>query len=104
MLDFSLLNLGSIIFGLIACILPIINLMQLNQPNQKKWIIFSVTSLSSCSISLSMQIFYTKYLVSIEDWSALMDTSNAVALAAVILLIVTILLNALTLVYYRQKI
>jgi len=50
-----------------------------------------------------MQIFYADHLVKIEDWSALMDTSNAVALVATLLLAVTIILNAITLVVYHGK-
>jgi cytochrome c oxidase subunit 4 len=50
-----------------------------------------------------MQIFYTNHLVKIEDWSALMDTSQAVAFVAALLLVVTIILNAITLIVYHGK-
>lgn len=97
------LNLGSIILGLIAWILPIVNLMQHNKADHRNWVVFSLASVSACAISLCMQIFYTDHLVKIEDWSALMDTSHAVALAASLLLVVTIVLNAITLVVYHGK-
>jgi hypothetical protein len=45
-----------------------------------------------------MQILYTDNLVQIEDWSALLDTSHAVAWVSAVLLIVTIILNAVTLI------
>ncbi|WP_199794680.1 hypothetical protein [Lentibacillus sp. Marseille-P4043] len=48
-------------------------------------------------------IFYSYHLVKIEDWSALMDTTGAVALLATVLLTVTILLNVITLVVYRNR-
>ncbi|WP_348775046.1 hypothetical protein [Psychrobacillus sp. NEAU-3TGS] len=60
-------------------------------------------SLIACAISLSFQIFYTAHLVKIEDWSALMDTTHATALATAVLLIVTIVLNVITLLMYRYK-
>lgn len=41
--------------------------------------------------------FYTDYLVKIEDWTALMDTSYAVAFVSLILLMVTIILNVISL-------
>jgi len=98
------LNLGSLVLGLIAWILPIVNLMQHNKADHRNWAAFSVASVSACAISLCMQIFYTDHLVKIEDWSALMDTSHAVALVATLLLVVTIILNAITLVvYYGNK-
>lgn len=97
------LNLGSLVLGLIAWIFPVVNLMQRNKAPHKNWVVFSVASVSSCAISLCMQIFYTNHLVKIEDWSALMDTSHAVALVATLLLVVTIILNVITLVVYYGK-
>lgn len=97
------LNLGSLALGLIAWILPVVNLMQHNKADRRNWAVFSVASLSACATSLCMQLFYSDYLVKIEDWSALMDTSSAVALVATILLVVTIILNAITLVVYYRK-
>ena len=97
------LNLGSLVLGLIAWIFPVVNLIQHNKAPHKNWVVFSVASVSACAISLCMQIFYTNHLVKIEDWSALMDTSHAVALVATLLLVVTIILNVITLVVYYGK-
>ena len=97
------LNLGSLLLGLIAWILPVVNLVLHDKTDNRNWIAFSVASVSTCAISLCMQLFYTDYLVKIEDWSALMDTSHAVAWVAALLLVVTIILNAITLVVYYGK-
>ena len=97
------LNIGSLVLGLIAWLLPIINLVQYNKVNNRKWIILSVASVSACAISLYVQILYTDYLVKIEDWSALMDTSDGIASIAKLLLVVTIMLNLVTLVVYYKK-
>ncbi len=97
------LNIGSLVLGLIAWVLPVVNLVQHNKADHRNWVIFSVVSVSACAISLCMQIFYTDHLVKIKDWSALMDTSHAVALVAASLLVVTIILNAITLVVYYEK-
>jgi hypothetical protein len=98
---FSFLNLGSFLLGLLAWILPVVILMRYKNNDHRNWFTFPIMSLSACAISLSFQIFYTYHLVEIEDWSALMDTTSAVAFAAVVLLIVTILLNGITLIVYR---
>lgn len=103
MFGYGLLNLGSLVLGLIAWILPAVNLAKHNKANHRNWVVFSVASVSACAISLCMQIFYGNYLVRREDWSALMDTSNAVALVSTILLVVTIVLNAITLVIYHGR-
>ena len=97
------LNLGSLVLGLIAWILPVVNLVQNNKADHRNWVVFSVVSLSACATSLCMQLFYSDHLVKIEDWSALMDTSHAVALVATLLLAVTIILNVITLVVYYRK-
>ena len=97
------LNLGSLLLGLIAWILPVVNLVQHNKADRRNWMVFSVVSLSACAASLCMQLFYSAHLVTIEDWSALMDTSHAVALVAALLLAVTIILNAIALVVYSRK-
>ena len=103
MLGYGLLNVGSLLLGLIAWILPVINLAQHNKVNHRNGVVFSVVSISACAISLCMQIFYTNHLVKIEDWSALMDTSWAVASVSALLLVVTIILNAITMVAYYGK-
>lgn len=94
-MDYGLLNRGSLLFGLIAIILPIINLMRENKSINKNWSIFSIASASACAISLFMQIFYINHLVNIEDWTAMMDTLSTVALASALLLVITITLNAI---------
>lgn len=99
----GLLNLGSLLLGLIAWILPGFNLMWYKRQDHKNWIPFSMISISACAISLYFQILYNYHLVRIEDWSALMDTMGAVVFAMLVLLIVTIILNAITLIIYRNR-
>lgn len=98
----SLLNLGSLVLGLVAWGLPIVNLTSKKQ-DQRNWGILSLLSFSACAISLCLQILYSYHLVKIEDWSALMDITWSTAVAAVVLVIVTIILNVMTLVVYRAR-
>jgi hypothetical protein len=85
--------------NIIAWILPIINLLHVH----RNWVTLSIMSISACAISLYFQIFYGYILVKVEDWSALMDTQGAVAFVSAVLLIVTIILNTITLVVYRGR-
>jgi len=98
----GLLNLGSLVLGLIAWTLPVVNLLRSKNHNYKNWVVLSLMSISACAISLCFQIFYNYHLVKIEDWSALMDTMYAVAFAATVLLIGTIILNTINLIVYRN--
>lgn len=100
----GLMNIGSLVLGLIAWVLPVLNLMQNHKHGNQKWVLYSMMSVMACAISLCFQIIYTNHLVNIEDWSAIMDTSGAVTFAASILLIITVLLNAITLIVYRRRI
>lgn len=97
------LNIGSLLLGLIAWILPIIYLMGNKKHEHNHWGILSVLSISACAISISFQIFYNYHLVKIEDWTALMDTTRAVVIATAVLLIFTLLLNGFTFIVSRQS-
>jgi len=100
---FSLLNLGSFILGLIAWILPILNLILYKSHDHHKWFTFSIISFSACVISLCFQMFYNRHLVEIEDWSALSDITGAIASVSAVLVIITILLNGISLILYRGR-
>ena len=99
----GLLNLGSLVLGLIAWILPVVNLMRYKKHDHRNWAVLSILSISACAISLYFQIYYIYHKVKISDWSALMDTMYAVVFAATVLLIGTITLNAITLLVYRDR-
>ncbi|GAA0824802.1 hypothetical protein [Clostridium tertium] len=98
-----LLNPASLLLGLIAWILPIISLMQYKKHKNKSWIILSIISISSCAISLFLQIIYNNHLVQINDWSALMDTTDALVFVSAVLIVVTIILNTVTTFIYYKK-
>jgi hypothetical protein len=98
-----MLNLGSLIFGLSAWLLPVVNIIQHRKQNYWSWISLSLISLSACSFSLCFQIFEIYGRVLVEDWSALLDTMSTVAFVSAILLIVTVILNFITLIQYRSR-
>ncbi|WP_201715616.1 hypothetical protein [Rossellomorea arthrocnemi] len=93
------LNIGSLLLGLLAWTLPVVNLFQ----SRKNHVAFTMLSMGACAVSLSFQIFYHYHLVTIGDWSAIMDISGSVALGAAVLLIGTILLNAMTLIPKKKE-
>ncbi|MFJ7976687.1 hypothetical protein JNUCC23_09745 [Peribacillus sp. JNUCC 23] len=103
MIDVGWLNIGSLVLGIIAWLLPVVNLIRDKKQDNKNWVALSIMSISACAISLCFQIFYNYHLVKIEDWGALMDTMYAVAFAATVLLIVTIILNGINLIVYRNR-
>lgn len=95
------LNLGSLVLGLFAWILPVVNLMRYRKHDHRNWIALSFVSISASAVSLCFQILSIFHRVKVADWSALMDTMSAVVFVSVVLLIVTIILNAITLIVYR---
>lgn len=58
----GLMNVGSLVLGLIAWILPVVNLAQHNKISSKRYAAFTVTSLSFCAAALYLQLFYTDHL------------------------------------------
>ncbi|MCA0984394.1 hypothetical protein LCL89_10085 [Halobacillus yeomjeoni] len=99
MIDFGWLNIGSLVLGIIAWGVPVVSLMKDKKRGSRHWMAVSILSFSACGISLCFQLFYTYHKVVVQDWAALMDTMYAVSAASAVLLIVTILLNAVTLKY-----
>ncbi|WP_342513345.1 hypothetical protein MKY34_00720 [Sporosarcina sp. FSL K6-1522] len=97
------LNVGSLVLGLVAWILPVVSLMRYKQGEHKNWVAFSMMSVSACAIALLFQIVYNHHLVTINDWTALMDTTESLVKVGAILLIVTIVLNVVTLIAYRNR-
>ncbi|MDU5111045.1 MAG: hypothetical protein E6248_11395 [Clostridium sp.] len=98
-----LLNPVSLILGIIAWILPIINIIKYKKNNNENWATLSIVSMSACAISIYFQIIYSNYLVNIEDLSSLMDTIGTSVFMSSVLLIITIILNVATLLIYRNK-
>ena len=95
------LNIGSLVLGLIAWILPVVNIFR--SRNNNNWVVLSMLSICACVISLYFQLLYNNYLVKIEDWSAIMDTSGGVVVAGSVLLVITLFLNIMTFVVYRNR-
>ena len=92
-MDFSLLNVASLLLGLISWSLPIIALFYLKNKNYKRIRNLSILSISLTLISVYFQILYNNHLVSIGDWVAMEDTSGAVVFACTTLIAITFCLN-----------
>lgn len=65
--------------------------------------LYSAGSFAACSISLCLELYYQAHLAAIEDVSAFLDTADAVAMCAGVLLAVTLTLNVLALTQYVSK-
>lgn len=91
-MDYGWMNLGSLLLGLLAWVLPLREwTRRLNGGEERP--LSGIGSAVCCALSLLLQLLYGRHLVEIRDWSALMDTAGAVTVVAGILVAVTILLN-----------
>jgi len=95
---YGLLNIASLFLGFAAWTLPVLVMIRKKPVPGCGEISFSL-----CSLSLLYQILYNHHLVTIRDWSAVEDTHGAVVLAAVVLTIVTGLLNVLRGISLRRE-
>lgn len=59
--------------------------------------------MGACAISIYFQILYNNHLVNIKDWTAIMDTIGALVFVSSVLLIVTVALNVIVLLIYRDR-
>jgi cytochrome c oxidase subunit 4 len=103
MIGAAYLNVARLILGLTAWILPAVNLLRRNRSDRAGRAVLSLLSVSACAVSVCLQLFYSAHLVRIEDWSALLDTADAVALVAAVLVGVTLLLNAAVWITCERK-
>ena len=88
------LNIGSVLFGLSAWALSFFAL------SSKKSIIvhrFAVASFSGCAISLVLQFCEIANRVNRGDFAAIEDTIRAIIFAAIVLVVVTVILNIMAL-------
>ncbi|MCL1999541.1 MAG: hypothetical protein FWG65_12320 [Turicibacter sp.] len=98
-MGYTWLNVASLVLGLAAWILPIIGIAK----HSENWSIYAVFSLGACVLAVFFQTVYQNYLVRIEDWSAIMDTSWGVVFASAVLIGVAFLLNLLAFAKYRRS-
>jgi len=94
-IDYGWLNIGSLLLGLAAWILPLIYILARPIATDRLRIAVPSISLAACSAALVLQIVYQNYLVRTEDWSALMDTSGSLVFISSVLLAGTVVLNAI---------
>ena len=97
-----LLNAGSLVLGLLAWILPLVNVLRYKR-ERKNWIPFFGASLSACAVSLWMQIISTNQRVNVRDFDGLEDFYYAVAISSTVLIVVTLLLNTAVLILYSKR-
>lgn len=94
-MDYGMLNLASIVLGLVGWAIPIIQIGRMVKEKRGLGRYTHILSMGACCLAIWFQICYDEHLVNIRDWSALMDTIGAVRLVSVFLLVVTLLINLL---------
>lgn len=92
----SLLMIISLLLGITAWALPIINIILSKKYTDKNFNLLSILSVTLCTISLYLQILYYNHLIKLWDSTSLMDTSGAVVVASTVLLAGTIILNIIS--------
>ena len=97
------LNVGSLVLGLFAWMLPVIGIFIARKKQLNFWY-FTALSLLACAIAIFFQMLYNQHLIDIDDMSALLDTSKAVTYVSGILLVGTGILNAINVGINHKKI
>ena len=97
----GLLNVGSLLLWFISWVLPIISVFYLKKKNYKRAINLVILSISLTIISTYFQILYNNHLVRKGDWVAIEDTSGGVVFSVTTLIVVTFVLNFITLLFVK---
>ena len=98
----GLLNIGSLILGLFAWMIPVVILLKKNA-SQRIAIKGTALSFICALLSLLMQMIGTKQLVDQNDWSALMDTQGALVFGAIVMLAIVLVLNGVVWVRFSNS-
>lgn len=85
-----IINIGSIVAGLGAWVLAF---LAISTKKPKLAHSLSVASFSVCAFSLVLQFFEISNRVNKGDFAAIEDTIRAIIIAAIILVVVTVILN-----------
>lgn len=96
-MDYGYLNLASLVLGIVAISIP------LTQNRFKISILKLMTSFSLSLIALGCQIVYQNHLVTIRDWAAIEDTMGSLLLASATLIVLTILMNLVSLLKIKKN-
>lgn len=102
-MNIEITNITSVLLGLVAWILPVINIMLARRKKTWNWGTLAAISLGSCATSIWLLNYYTYHKVSIEDLAAVLDTTNAIMQVTAVLLIGTLILNLVTYIIYRKN-
>lgn len=93
-------NIAGLVLGIAAWILACSAIL-----SKKSYVShrFSVCSFGLCAFSLLLQLFEVSNRVNAGDFSAIADTIRAVIIAALVLVGITIILNAVALIKQKGK-
>ena len=94
----AIYNLGSIIFGLVAWSSAGIAIAKSKQAQT-----LSTVSFAACIVSLFLRLLEVFNRVNLGDYAAIEDTIYAVILAAILLIVVTIILNIVALLKCKKQ-
>ena len=95
-----LFNIASLVLGICAWVLALLAIMTSKAVTAHR---NTVLSFSSCVLALVFQLLEIHRRVSIGDYSAIEDTIEAIVSAAVVLSVVTVVLNVVALVKVRMR-
>jgi len=102
-MDYGMLNLFSLILGLVSWTLPVISVCIAKRFDKRRWNA-SALSFLCCAAAILFQLMYQSYLVDIWDTSAIMDTSKTSASLSAFLLVSTIIINIICAILRHKRI
>lgn len=86
------LNVGSLLLGVVALFLPVYGLCRRSITGRGS-VLLSAISLGCCCVSILFQVLYANHLALIDDWAAMLDTSDMMVKISLLMLVVVLLLN-----------
>lgn len=88
----TFIHISSLILLVISWIIPMITIFK--SKKIKNFLRVPLFSFGACITAIIMQLAEIKYLVGIEDFSAVTDTINAVIIGCIGFFVITVIFNA----------
>lgn len=93
----------TILLGIIACVVPFWGINNLVKGKTQSLLPYSLGSFTSCLLGLLMMFGEIRGMVKAQEWASLGDTAGAYFVVAVVLVVLTVLINLFGYILSRMK-
>lgn len=93
----------AVLVGIIACVIPFWGINNLVEGKTQSLLPYALESFSACLLAFLIMFGEIRSVVKAQDWASLDDTMGAYFAVAVVLVVLTVLINLFGYILSRMK-